>query len=44
MPGKYRVTGQKVEPVAILPATAKLAEVFASRTPRNPCTRATGTK
>jgi hypothetical protein len=33
MPGKYRVTGQKVEPVAILPATAKLAEVFASHTP-----------
>jgi hypothetical protein len=26
MPGKYRVSGQKVEPIAILPTTAELAE------------------
>jgi hypothetical protein len=31
MPGKYRATGQKVEPVAILPAAAELAERFSAR-------------
>jgi hypothetical protein len=48
MPGKYRGTGQKVEPVVILPAAPKLAERFNDTQyvsiPQNPCNRATGTK
>jgi hypothetical protein len=31
MPGKYRVTGQKIEPVAILPTTTALADTYASQ-------------
>jgi hypothetical protein len=41
MPGKYRTSGQKVEPVAILPTAADLAEHFAhtylSPKPVPPC-------
>jgi hypothetical protein len=33
MPGKYRASGQKVEPVNILPAAVKLAEKYSSHTP-----------
>jgi hypothetical protein len=30
MPGKYRATGQKIEPIAILPTTVELAEQYES--------------
>jgi hypothetical protein len=49
MPGKYRATGQTVEPVDILPATAELAECYANgcsvpapdtpKKPVQPCNR-----
>jgi hypothetical protein len=31
MPGKYRTTGQKIEPMAILPATADLAKGYSAK-------------
>jgi hypothetical protein len=33
MPGKYRTTGQKVEPVSVLPAALRLAERFSNIQP-----------
>jgi hypothetical protein len=39
MPGKYRATGQTIEPVNILPVTAELAERYASQKPVPPCHR-----
>ena len=34
MPGKYRATGQKVEPINILPVTTDLADAYAPYTPQ----------
>ena len=46
MPGKYRTTGQKAEPVAILPPASKLAEKYNTQSslshlpkPAQPCNR-----